>query len=782
MSVTADEASDLGDAVATTIDVVVPVYNAPADVRACIESVLAATRSGYRLILIDDGSSDPEVAAFFAELERRELPHVTLLRNDRNMGFTATANRAMTLSRQDVVLLNSDTEVSDGWLDALARCAASDPRIGTITPFSNNAEICSFPAFCENNPMPSPDDREHTASALARAAVPTYPDLPTGVGFCLYIKRALIDAIGTFDPAFGAGYGEENDFCMRAARAGFRNVLCDDAFVAHSGGRSFAGRKSELSPVNTGVLTQRHPQYTAIVREYIVADPLRPLREFASTMLAIAADPTHGVLHLIHDHGGGTEMHVRALIASSEGRWRHYLAIAVGDAWQVEEHCRDGTIVVYEIARETDETWRDFLHGICATFGIGVVHAHNISRCRAGLLAALSELELPLGYTVHDLNFACPTITLLGPDRMYCGGITDVATCGRCLAGQSDFAGIDIATWRAQHGAIVRRAAFLIAPSKWAAAMLARYFPGCEAAVVPHGTARTNVRSQGARSALLLPRDDLPVVAVLGAIGPDKGARRIERLVSLARERGARVRFVLIGYLDVQHVPWQSDDARFTVHGRYESQDLPDLLAHYRVSLVVYPSAGPETFSYTLSEAWSCGLPVLVPPIGALAERVSESGAGFVMTTEEWRDDARMLERIESLVSASAADDLAAASSRAGDAAQSTLREMTDATFATYTRALGNAPTRPELRPLARARVRDALGYRAWTPPAMPVIVTPMTSPASSHAMPRRRGGLVSAIARAALAIRHTAFGNALYRYAPAPVVNALRARLKSDS
>ena len=82
------------------------------------------------------------------------------------------------------------------------------------------------------------------------------------------------------------------------------------------------------------------------------------------------------------------------------------------------------------------------------------------------------------------------------------------------------------------------------------------------------------------------------------------------------RARGAPVRFVVIGYLDVQHDPWQSDDAVLTVHGRYETADLPDLLAHYRVALVLYPSAGPETFSYTLTEAWAAG-----PAGGGTADR-----------------------------------------------------------------------------------------------------------------------------------------------------------------
>jgi glycosyltransferase involved in cell wall biosynthesis len=82
------------------------------------------------------------------------------------------------------------------------------------------------------------------------------------------------------------------------------------------------------------------------------------------------------------------------------------------------------------------------------------------------------------------------------------------------------------------------------------------------------------------------------------------------------------------------------------VHGRYDPTDLPELLARYRVALVLYPSAGPETFSHTLSEAWASGRPVLVPPIGALEERVRDSGAGWVLSDAEWRDDEKMLERI----------------------------------------------------------------------------------------------------------------------------------------
>lgn len=750
------------------IDVVVPVYNAPDDVRLCVASVLATLRPDVRLVLIDDASPHFGVAAFFAEMEQRAHPQLVLLRNDANLGFTGTANRGMGLSRADVILLNSDTIVTAGWLDAMMHCAATDARIGTITPFSNNAEICSFPEFCVANAWPADGDANRVAVAMAAAAVPSYPDLPTGVGFCMFVRRALLDAIGAFDPVFGLGYGEENDFCLRAAAAGWRNVLADNAFVVHTGGRSFEGQKAWLGPRNMALLLERHPHYLDMVHAYIAADPLRALRAAAALRLAVATSPERGVLHVIHHHGGGTETHVRALIHASRDRWRHYLAIAVGDYWQVEEHRPDGGTVTFEFLRNEHEPWRDFVDGVCATFGVALMHLHNISACRDGILTALENPPVPFGYTVHDLNFACPTITFLDATGFYCGAQTEPSICSRCLAAQPPFVDVDIVHWRDRHHALLARAAFRIAPSQWVATMLLRYFPDCPVTVIAHGAPEVDAAPLGPLP-LAVPDDGIPTVALLGAIGPDKGARRIERLVALARERNAPVRFVLIGYMDVEHGPMQSADARFTVHGRYVASALPGLLDHYRVALVLFPSAGPETFSYTLTEAWGAGRPAIVPPIGALAERVQGSGAGVVLTDAEWRDEAQMLERLIAELGVAGRDRLAAMAAKARALPHATIESMTRQTFALYAGAIefsAHATTTGKV--FQPGRMRAALSYVAWQPPA------PARAPASAiHA------GWLERVAQAALARRHTLAGRVLARCTPAPLLAALRSRLK---
>ena len=447
--------------------------------------------------------------------------------------------------------------------------------------------------------------------------------------------------------------------------------------------------------------------------------------------MAERADPGRrpGVLHVIHGHGGGTEHHVRALIDASRTECRHHVALAIGERWRIDLHGSDGAVQTLEYGRAADEAWAGFVGRICAECAIDVLHLHNVSGARDGILTALGALRVPYGYTIHDLNFACPTMLFLGVDGNYCGQVTDAAACAACLRAQPPFAGVDIVDWRLRHAALVASAAFLIAPSRWAAAALERYYPERRVTVIPHALpndwALETDDAIGALPALApthglaLPDDGKPTVAVLGAVGPDKGARRLERLAGLVRSARAPVRFVLIGYMDVEHGPWQSDDAVLSVHGRYRPRDLPALLAHYRARLVAFPSAGPETFSFTLSESWTAGYPVIVPPFGALAERVAEANAGFLWTDAEWRDEARMLSRILELVAPENSPALAAAAARGPQVRLSSPDEMAASTLGLYSEAIASveaAASSPGEGAPARSARRGRLGatLRRW--------------------------------------------------------------------
>jgi GT2 family glycosyltransferase len=257
--------------------VVVPVFNAPRELDRCLRSLWATLPLGAEVLIIDDASTDPELHAVLRAARARCGPRWRFLRNPENLGFVGTANRGMEACDGDVVLLNSDTEVTDGWLEGLARCLASDPAIATATPWTNNGEIASLPRFCAVNPVPA--DRDAIATVLADAGAPEYPDLPTAVGFCMAIARRAIERIGSFDEErFGKGYGEENDFSLRAQAAGLRNVLCDDVYIVHLGGRSFGPLGLRPGDDSMRRLLDLHPDYLDRVQAFIAGDPLAPRR------------------------------------------------------------------------------------------------------------------------------------------------------------------------------------------------------------------------------------------------------------------------------------------------------------------------------------------------------------------------------------------------------------------------------------------------------------------------------------------------------------------------
>lgn len=258
--------------------VIVPVYNAAGELGECLQALRRTLPGDAHVLMVDDASTDRAVKAIFRDVAKRGDRRWQLQRNFRNLGYVRTVNRAMAGTHEDVILLNSDTVPVGRWYERMLACADSDPAIATATPFSNNAEICSFPEFCVNNPPP--ENPETVARAMLEAGAPSYPDIATAVGFCMYIRRAALNQLGLFDTRFGLGYGEENDFCMRVRAAGWRNVLCDDAYVVHLGGRSFGPRK--LAPKNESAMARlraRHPDYEEIVAEFIRRDPIAPRRE-----------------------------------------------------------------------------------------------------------------------------------------------------------------------------------------------------------------------------------------------------------------------------------------------------------------------------------------------------------------------------------------------------------------------------------------------------------------------------------------------------------------------
>jgi GT2 family glycosyltransferase/glycosyltransferase involved in cell wall biosynthesis len=257
-----------------SVDIIVCVHNALSDVQRCLQSVMEHTSRPYSLILVDDGSG-AETRDYLATLTQTHA--ATLLRNEDATGYTRAANQGLRQSSADyVVLLNSDTVVTPQWLDRLVACAESAPDIGLVGPLSNTASWQSIPRVELHgdwavNPLPEGLSVEEMGQLVAQYSARLYPTMPFLNGFCLLVRRQVIDEVGIFDEVtFGEGYGEENDFILRARKAGWRPALADDVYVYHAQSRSYSTtRRKRLSEQADIRLAQKHDP--KIIREGVVA-------------------------------------------------------------------------------------------------------------------------------------------------------------------------------------------------------------------------------------------------------------------------------------------------------------------------------------------------------------------------------------------------------------------------------------------------------------------------------------------------------------------------------
>lgn len=256
-----------------SIQIVVPVYNA-FEVTAQALQALKKHNLQDDVLILDDASSDPRMTALYLD-----LPESWQLRvNPQNLGFVKTANIGLKHNPGHSLLLNSDTIVSVGWLDRFKDALLAVDAVGTATPWSNNAEICSLPETLKVNPMP--EDIDLLAAELVDCHQPVYPQLPTAVGFAMLISKQAKAQVGYFDePTFGHGYGEENDYSLRVTSAGLKNILVDHAYVAHVGNQSFQALNLKPNEQTMHRLLNKHPDYLTLIQNFIEKDPLCPIRE-----------------------------------------------------------------------------------------------------------------------------------------------------------------------------------------------------------------------------------------------------------------------------------------------------------------------------------------------------------------------------------------------------------------------------------------------------------------------------------------------------------------------
>jgi GT2 family glycosyltransferase/glycosyltransferase involved in cell wall biosynthesis len=612
------------------IDIIIPVYRGFAETKACIESVFSSTHTAhFRVVVVNDRSPEPELTEYLRHLSRDKK--INLVENSQNLGFVRSVNAGMQASDHDVVLLNSDAVVFDGWLDRLAACAYTDERTGTVTPFSNNATICSYPVSCSDNKLPPAVDLAALDSTFSFVNCGRAVEIPTTVGFCMFIRRECLQETGLFDAeAFGLGYGEENDFCMRSAAKGWKHKLACDVFVYHAGKTSFGEASASAREQNAmRVLIGKHPKYHAIVHQHIGEDPANAYR-IAVTAQRIRNSGKRVFLSITHASGGGTAQHLRELVqlTADEVIWLN-LSPSPPDRL-ILECVRDGFQFSLPLTPSLEYA---HLTTVVRACGVERVHIHHLLGHVLDVPRLVEDLGLPVDFTVHDYYAICPQITLSDEDGRYCGEPGQEGCNGCLLRRPPGGPLLDIASWRARHAWLVTKSNRVIAPTADTASRIKRHYP--DACVI----AAEHQDSQLSRIVVpkrLAENEHLRIV-VLGTLAIHKGFKLLQDCAERVRRSQLPLEFILVGSVEVTP---KSGPVAFSETGPYDVADLPTLLERVAPHVVWFPGKWPETFSYTLSTCLEMGLPVAAHDIGSFPERLGARPWTWVVPREwpaaEW--------------------------------------------------------------------------------------------------------------------------------------------------
>ncbi|AFZ45406.1 glycosyl transferase family 2 [Halothece sp. PCC 7418] len=620
------------------IAIIIPIYNAREEVLNCIASVLKHTKRQFKLILIDDGSTDTKLISTLRDYDTK-FPEITLHQNRRNLGYTPSINKGIAIAGEaDVVLLNSDTIVTPRWLDNLQVAAYSAADISTVTALSNNAGAFSVPKDRKVNSIPSWLDEESFARLVTQESLALYPEIPTGNGFCLYIRRDALNNLGFFDEeAFPRGYGEENDFCLRALTRGWRNIIDDRTLVYHIRSASFGEHKAELVKSGRKIIDQRYPEYAKAVRNAFTDSPLMATLRFnlEQSLHHYTRFSLPRILYVISSESGGTPQTNIDLMNQVTETYQPFLLTSDTKTLKLYD-CRGQEKILSEefhlsipLTGSTHESaeYNRFVEYILIRYGIELLHIRHIGRHSLSLPRIAKKLNISVIFSFHDFYTITPNVKLLDYREKYCFDefSTDQArsnvelwspeSCPRLTRNWRK-------RWQQRMLGMLQFCDSFVTTSQKARQILQSTFPflsNRDFRVIPHGRDFQKMLQLGQ-----IPSPNEPIrILIPGHLCISKGSLLIKEIKACDREN--KLEFHFLGSPD------SSLDDIGVQHGKYKRSDFLEIVANINPHMGAIFSIWPETYSHTLTEMWATDLPVIALPMGAVEERLQKHGAGWIV-------------------------------------------------------------------------------------------------------------------------------------------------------
>jgi len=622
--------------------IVVPIYNAAEDFAICLDRLKAYTPQNIEIILIDDCSPDSTIRKILATVQ--DNPQFRVLSNKKNIGFTSTVNRGLQEAQgADVIILNSDARVTPKWTEGMRAAAYSRPNVATVTAMSDRAGAFSAPNIGNDNALPSGVDEADFARAFRRRSLRLYPEVPTGNGFCMYIRRAGLDALGSLDDkAFPRGYGEENDYCMRALQMGWVNLIDDATYVFHERTKSFGEAKTENITKGRAVIDKRYPEYKFLIQRYHTSSLIKAARYQARLALS---DCSNGkgvlprALFVIATQTGGTPQTNADLMGALDDALETWVLRCSSRVLELSRY-EDGTMMTVrkhtlseaiEPANHRSSEYDAVVAEWLRWLDVDIVHIRHLGWHSLSLPALAKKSGARVFYSLHDFYTLCPSLKLLDENNTFCGGKC-TATNGTCQIelwnadALPDIKNSWIHQWRDKMAKAIECCDGFITTSPSARQRVLEHLPSIPEDrfhVIPHG--RDFARFEQLQH---LPSLQEPIrILVPGNIDNAKGLQVISQVLSL--DVLGMFEFHVLGTVNKRQMI--GDIPRLIEHHKYRREDfgqkVRDIAPHFGAVFSIWD----ETFCHTLTEMWSVGLPVAVLDFPTLRDRVENSGAGWIM-------------------------------------------------------------------------------------------------------------------------------------------------------
>ncbi|WP_162541312.1 glycosyltransferase [Aggregatibacter actinomycetemcomitans] len=615
------------------IDIIIPVYNGYEFLDKLFESIKENTSLPYRLLISDDKSSDERVVPFIERfIEQNPDIDAIFIKNKENLGFLKTVNLLSTYAENHLVLLNTDTELPEFWLERLMYPIFTNNDIASTTPFTNSGTICSFPNYLVDNKYIYGNlTLEKVDNIFKLVNVDsTMLEVPTGVGFCMGVNFNVVKEIGMFDEIYGKGYGEENDWCQRAISAGYKNIHITNLFVYHKHGGSFLS-EDKIRNINEHyqTLLNKFPTYDNQIQKIIKDNALNGLRILVRSIISFKHSTKENVLIVDHELGGGANLYQKQKVKEMINQAKGIIVFS----YNITKN-------IYSLSFLTSEFNQCFvIKNINLILDIldfinieeiilnGVVSFPNVYEILNLVLRVKDKCNANLVFPLHDYFCISPSYTLLTENNIYNGVPKDLNAHSKFLKNSDGEFKLfckenNALVWQSKWEHFLSSCNKILCFSHSSEDILIEAYPALKdkLSYIPHdisGTFENVYRKQ---------KNSKRVIGILGNINLAKGSSIIKEIIEYIDKHSLNIQVVLIGNLDIEI---RSDS--FIKTGSYKKSDVPSLLIKYEVNEFLIPSICPETYSYTTDEIMQLGYPITVFNLGAPAERVKLYEKGRVI-------------------------------------------------------------------------------------------------------------------------------------------------------